>query len=94
MSEEQEFYGDEIAMKQPDAITPPVIPASVGQVDEDTAEAFGAIGYDKANLPPKLIELHNQYKLYHDRLRPGRLTVGDFATIALLASLYQAGPET
>lgn len=61
------------------------------RVDEYAAEIFAVLGFDKQNLPPKLVEIYNTVKLAKDRLQPGRLTSGEFAIVAFLASLYSEG---
>ncbi len=53
------------------------------RVDEFAREMFAYLGY-QGRLPDTLVEVYNNFKRVKDRLRPGRLTPGEFAMVVTL----------
>ncbi len=88
MSKDKPVTNDtDLADTDVQTITKP--PKTDVRVDEYAAEVFGAMGYDKHQLPPKLVELYCEVKLKKDKLAPSRLTPGEFAIVAMIAGLFQ-----
>ena len=80
MSKEKDIFDE-----APAPVTPPKFDP---RVDEYACQIFAALGYDKKNLPAKLVEIYAAVKLRKDRLAPGRLTPGEFAVVAYMADLF------
>jgi hypothetical protein len=76
-----------------EAVAKPAPPKFDPRVDEYACDIFAALGYDKKNLPAKLVEIYAAVKLRKDRLAPGRLTAGEFAVVAYLADLFAKNEE-
>jgi|GEM_PF-4811318 len=56
-------------------------------VDEFAAEMFSAMGFNRAHLPRRLVELYQAWKRRKDTVYPGRPTPGEFAMLVVLYDL-------